>query len=135
MAVEKEALEPGFPDILDVDANVRKVVKTLLFVNDMTADDLAEQLKMSRSTLYTRLAVKGKKSRFTVAEVYRMARLFNVTVGTFYAPPALVTGRYPAYGQVRAALDLVRRDVAGQMSLDDAPRYDAPSLCLVPIAT
>lgn len=89
MAVENEALDPGFLSDFDVDANVRKVVRTLLVVKDMTLDDLADAIPMSRSTLYTRLAVKGKRSRFTAAEVYRMARVFDVKVGTFYAPPEL----------------------------------------------
>jgi hypothetical protein len=94
MAVHNEELLPGFGPELDVDANVRKVVKALLTINDMTPDALAELIPMSRSTLYTRLAVRGKRSRFTVAEVYRMAHLFDVKVGVFYEPPELATIGY-----------------------------------------
>lgn len=36
------------------------------------------------------------------------------------------TGRYPVYGQVRAALDLVHYVGPDQLTIDDAPRYDRP---------
>lgn len=89
MAVENVESLPGFADDAAVMANVRKVVRTLMLLEDMEPEAVADALGIGRSTFYNRLSESGAGSRFTVTEVYRLSRLFGVSVGTFYNPPEL----------------------------------------------
>lgn len=114
MSLANEQSAPGFADNEAIDANVRKVVQAFLLIRDMEPEELAEALTLGRSAIYTRLSEGKNKTRFTVAEIYRMSRLFGVPVGTFYEPPELATSGYksqvPGEAPVLTVIDGSRKD-------------------------
>ena len=71
-----------WPDEQAFHANLVRVVHLLLAFRQMTADQLADRLGKSRSTIYAKL----KTGRFTALEVQRIAELLKVRVEVFYHP-------------------------------------------------
>jgi antitoxin component HigA of HigAB toxin-antitoxin module len=68
----------------DTDRNVRRVVQVLMTMAEVEASDVAAYLGVGRSSLYERLS--GKR-RFTVAEVSKLAKFFDVDPGVFFTDP------------------------------------------------
>lgn len=65
--------------------NVRRVVHVLMTVRGVDVGQLADVLGLKRGATYNRLQFGGRV-RFSVAEIYRMARVFDVPASVFFEP-------------------------------------------------
>lgn len=74
----------------DPDERVRTVVRMLLGMHRMSEVELGRRLGLARTPIYNRM--QGRTA-FTVAEVIKMADLFDVPAEVFLAGPrALIAG-------------------------------------------
>lgn len=76
--------EPSWSEGEFVD-NVRRIVRALMAIGGVDANWLGEQLGLDRNVVYSRLG-SGRATRFTAAEIYRMAGIFEVSAGVFFEP-------------------------------------------------
>lgn len=67
-----------------MDDNVRRVVRMLMSLSGASAEDLAPVLSISRSAMFQRL---NGTSRFTVAELSKLAGHFDIDPGMFFSDP------------------------------------------------
>lgn len=94
---------------VEVDANVRRVVKMLMSVTGSSAEDLAPVLSISRSAMFQRL---NGTSRFTVAELASLADHFDVDPGMFFADPQTLLRRRATLPDQRAVSSVQTRRAA-----------------------
>lgn len=128
MALPAFAQDPA-EDPQRVNEVIAAEVRAVMGRRRVNQTQLARRLDMSQAALSRRL---GGETPFDVVELTRIAIVLNTTMHELI--PESVTGRYPQYAQVRAALDLLHYDGPDQLTIDDAPRYDAPTRrLLVPV--
>jgi hypothetical protein len=68
-----------------VNENIRLVVSVLLAATGNDRQWLARELGIDRNTLYSRMG-SGRESKFSVGEIYRMSRVFDVPASVFFSP-------------------------------------------------
>lgn len=105
-------------------AAVAEQVRSELARKKMSGAELARRLQVSEAWVSRRTSLEPELT-FDLVELARVADAIGVAVNKLI--PDSVTGRYPQYGQVRAALDLVHYVGPDQLTLDEAPRYDRSS--------
>lgn len=121
----------GGDDAAFVRAAVAEEVRSALARKKVSGAELARRLHKSEAWVSRRTSLVPELT-FDLVELSAVASVLGVAVKELI--PDSVTGRYPQYAQVRAALDLVHYVGPDQMTLEDAPRYDQPAKpCLVPV--
>jgi hypothetical protein len=83
MASRAEELSPD-PEWSEAEwvANLRRVMRTLLVLRDITPEALADGIQIGRSTLYGKL----DSGKFSALELVRAARVLGVPASVFYSP-------------------------------------------------
>lgn len=118
MAVENRIDEVVAGRLTDeeFDANVRRVVRTLMANRELDKESLGQLLGIGRSAAYSRLASRDP-SRFSAAEIKRMAEeIFDVPVDVFFKPAEELL---PASAGRTRCFALAGEDILGQLELFD----------------
>lgn len=102
----------------EADERISEIARMLAAARGLHHEKLAEEIGMSRSVIYSRLA---GSSRWYAWEVAALADRFGVPVGMFYAGADQLLG-------VQTSLSKKRAPISGVSDLDTAVRPTAPLL-------
>lgn len=83
----------------EADRRARTVVQILMTSHNVDAPKLAEVLRLSRPAVTLKL--RGRR-RFTVAELYELARYFEVDPAIFFEDPREMLSEFPRMSSVRS---------------------------------